>query len=440
MRKTAKSGRMIAILEENSIYFVAILLGIIRSGNVFVLINPTLSEEQIKFSLKKIGCDYYAASKQKSYLNFDMFINVDDIELFFNSTVDERYFQQTDLTENAGVIFSSGTTGEPKALLRNSYSILSEAIQWIIELQLIIGTTFLIPRPLYYTGGFVLLYAALFSGGRIDLIDDISSKGILSYLSNNPVDWAFIVPEMIRELIREDESSALLAKNVLTMGSPIYYADKTMFQSKFGCNLIEVWGNSEGLATITHANDLFSKPESIGRPFFADYLDIKQDGQNADGIIYGMSDNEFTEYIGNPELTKEILHEGYIFSEDIGRKDEDGYFYLTGRIKDIIVIDGIKVFPSDIEKILIGQDGVKDCVIFSVENDMGNDEIAAAVVLSDSMNSISNIVNNMNIQLAPHEKIKYCIEVNNIPRNHGGKPDKMTLQKYFCSKLGSDLP
>ena len=274
----------------------------------------------------------------------------------------------------------------------------------------------------------------MFCGGRVDLLNDISCESVLNYLDEVHCDWAFIVPSVIREIISINRATKM-SDNVLTMGSPIFYSDKKAFFNMFKCNIIEVWGNSEGLGTITEPMDLFDHPYSIGRPFFTDFLDVEGGIENREGVLFGVSDNEFSKYIGNPALTNEVLHDGFIFSEDIGYKDDNGYFYLTGRTKDIIVVDGIKVFPKDIEVTLLQNENVIDCAIFSVLDTNGNDVVSAALVFNGEL-SAKDIIINTNKILAPHERIKQYILLNNIPRNHGGKVDKKALIELFNKKRG----
>lgn len=224
---------------------------------------------------------------------------------------------------------------------------------------------------------------------------------------------------------------------VLTMGSPILHADKIKFKEKYKCSIIEVWGNSEGLGTITCSSDLFTHPNSIGRPFFTDYLDVDYEISSCDfdnqGVLYGDSDNKFTEYIGKKELTASVLHNGFIYSEDIGYKDNDGYFYLTGRKTDIIVINGLKVFPINIETELRKNDKILDCAIVGVLDDNNNDRIVSILVMK-GLCSTENVIKEINRNLAPHEQIQAYILIDKIPRNHGGKVDKTILKKIIAEK------
>lgn len=427
----SEGEKKIAILTYSNVKFVIYLLGIIRSGNVYVLINPTLSVSQLEISLQKIKCDYYITDEKTDNIH-----NSERIEISLEINKYDRKNENMScrflgVNDHAGVIFSSGTTGLPKALVRSNYSILTEAIQWIIELQLHIGSRFLIPRPLYYTGGFVLMYATLFAGGRVDLLSDISTESILNYLMDNSEDWSFIVPSLIREM-NQCKKPFHISGSVLTMGSPILYEDKIRFHEKYQCNVIEVWGNSEGIGTITIPSDLYDKPYSVGRPFFTDFVDVaesellnKKNGKKC-GVLFGASDNEFTEYIGEKNLTQEVLHDGFIYSEDIGVKDADGYFYLTGRVDDIIVVNGMRIFPNDIEKVLMNNNSIIDCAVLAVKDNKGNDLVAAAIV-TDGHSDIRNIIQDVNEKLKVHERIGRYLKLDYIPRNHGGKIEKNVI-------------
>ena len=210
------------------------------------------------------------------------------------------------------------------------------------------------------------------------------------------------------------------------MGSPIHQSEKISFRNKYRCNIIEAWGISEGLGTITDFEDINIRPNSIGRPFFSDFLDVDYFPNENVGILYGLSDNEFLEYVGQPELTHEVKRNNYIYSEDIGYKDSDGYFYITGREKEIIVINGIKVFPHDIEEALLNTGNIADCVVFGGKDANGNDTVEAAIVMKTGFN-VSDTISALNAKLAPHEAIKKYLVMESLPRNHGGKVDKAII-------------
>lgn len=424
----------IAILTDRHIPLICSLIGIIRSDNVFVFIHPSLPLEQIKKILSMSGCKAVVFdSKLKhvaSKLTETICLQHEDI-VQHKESLHKAEDACPDLLDQAGIIFTSGSTGQPKGVVRTHYSILSEAILWIIELQLSRASRFLIARPLYYTGGFVLMYATLFVGGQVILFDNPGLDVILQFVENNEIDWAFFIPSQINELLKMSDiisaKSYRIAKNILTMGSPISADTKVKLGTMFNCNVIESWGNSEGLGTITSSEDLRIRPGSIGRTFFSDKIVVLDEnynilGPNKIGLLAGYSDNVFKEYLSDSDLTNKVLRNNLIVSDDLGYFDDKGYFYIIGRQSDKIIVDGNNVFPSDIEPILRSQKGVLDCVVLGV-NDEVHGEAAIGVITKDpsTLLSLDDLLASVNANLAPHQRLQRIVVIESFPRNQGGK-------------------
>lgn len=436
-------NKQIAIISKSKIDFIIMLAAIIRTHNRFALVNPSLADIQIEKCLLASRCDAYIYNETK---NIDKQIvsllytheDKNSSNLNICEIYPERYFKPDD---PAGVIFTSGTTGSPKGLVRTSYSFLSEAILWMIELELNQKTSFLIPRVLYNTTGFVLMYATLFAGGRVDLFDNPTTQTILQYLSVEPCSWALIVPSTIREILNMfSESESFKLNNVITMGEHISADDKILFSKRFKCNLIEVWGNSEGLGTITDTEDLKLRPKSVGRPFFTDSVEIMKDRSIAQpeviGKVCGYSDNEFSEYINNASLTQETIVGGLIVSSDLGYEDNEGYLYILSRSDDVIMVDGLNVYPKDIEYIIRQDDRIRDCVVIGKKDSLGNSKPIAIVELKETIQVFNEaeMITKVNSQLAPHEYIYHIMEIGKIPRNDGEKVDYKRLLQVIKEK------
>ena len=436
----------VAILTHQNIQFVCALLGIMRSNNVFALVNPTLTAEQINKVISTSQCRAVIVGH--------------DFAQVLAPSSDLKIFAYADLLEMkpsypchlvphpediAGIIFSSGTTGTPKGIIRTHYSVLSEALMWLIELQLNRESSFLIYRPLYYTGGFVLLCATLLSGGRVDLFDQLDLSLLLQYSKSRVADWAFFVPSQLVQLldmVKNGNNNGLqIAKNVLTMGAPIDPDIKIHFRNFFNCNVIESWGNSEGLGAITDADDLSQRPRSIGRPFFCDELFIVDDNGNplppkTIGRLAGYSDNAFLEYLGDSQLTREVLKGNLIISDDLGYMDQEGYFYILGRCSDKIVVNGNNVFPNDIECVVKKQDGIMDCVVLGIPDRIMGEVPIAAVITDSGRTNVTEILAIVNSQLAQHQQLRDIVVVPDFPRNQGGK----VLKTELCQLLDGKKP
>lgn len=259
-----------------------------------------------------------------------------------------------DMNDEVGAFLSSGTTGVPKVFTRSNYSLVSEAFLWIFELQLTSKTTFYLNSPFSYIGSFVLLYSVLYAGGTIVV------AGIGKSLQRMQVSYAFYTVKAIKDILNQEHIDALpvCAKKVLTMGAPIDYDTKKKFAELYHCDVLEMWGNSEGLATLISLHDIHASKGSIGRATFTDDLFITdKNGHRLEpyqvGYISGITDNDTT------AAENEI-----ITSEDLGYKDEDEYFYLVGRENNVILFSSQKYFSTiQFEKYIKEHGQVNDCAV-----------------------------------------------------------------------------
>jgi len=347
-----------------------------------------------------------------------------------------------------GVLYSSGTTGPPKGIERDQDSMVTEFIGWIMELGLTRHTTFFIGRPIYYTGGLVLAAATLLVGGTI-VIDDLQDENdseqawgsLVNTLQDNEVDWAFFIPDQLRSFLKtkRDLSLPRIPKNVLAMGGPISGQEKLAISQLLRCNVIESWGNSESLGTITEAEDLNIRPNSIGRPFVCDDLSIVDEklrplepGEH--GRIAGGIEAGFARYSNRPEATHEARREGLIISEDYGFQDDEGYFYILGRLSDNIVRNGTSIFLSQIEARIRSDSQIKECCVTST-GDEGSIQIVA-IVSPIAQTDAEAIRTRVNATLPDSEQIDRVLLME-IPRVPSGKIDRLTCKKLAVDEHGS---
>ncbi len=276
-----------------------------------------------------------------------------------------------------GIIFSSGSTGRPKPIVQTNYSTMTECIAWCIELGLLKAQSFYVARPLYYTGGLALGLATLMTRGLLivdNYTDDNSETEVLDQLeqaaSKRMIDRCFLVPELARAILscHRKWPYAGNPKTVLVMGSKIHVEEKAALATNFCCEVVESWGNSEGLGTITDPSDITTRPGSIGRPFLTERLWIMDDmlqqlPSNKAGYIVGSDETMFKEYANQPQATQNAKHDNLVISDDIGFRDDDGFFYISGRAEDVVLLGDIVLSMMDIEKDLRTLQGVKDAYV-----------------------------------------------------------------------------
>jgi fatty-acyl-CoA synthase len=215
------------------------------------------------------------------------------------------------------------------------------------------------------------------------------------------------------------------------MGGPISGDEKIRVSHLFRCNIVESWGNSESLGTITEAEDLANRPDSIGRPFVCDDLFIVDENlvplaPGERGRIAGGIEAGFIRYCNRPEATDQARRDGLIISEDYGLQDEDGYFYILGRLSDNVVRDGRSIFLSQLEARIRSDEQINECCVTSI----GDEEAVqiVAVVSPTVKTDPGKILDRLNRMFPPYERIDYVL-LADIPKVPSGKIDRLACKK-----------
>lgn len=392
------------------------IISSVRMNIEFVVLNKHASKSVNHHIHKETGITHLVVTdRSTNTLNVE---NVDYNELCHHALIN-RVFVPTSIYDNIGYFLSSGSTGLPKCYSRNQYSILTETVLWMIELQFVKETALFISKPLSYGGAFTLVYTSLFCGGCLIFPQEFSDNCIFNELTRNyttgEIDIAFLMPNTIRFFLKQD-TSKLAARKVLTMGAPIHSKEKLKFADAFSCAIDEVWGNSEGLGTIARYEMLDTKPESIGRPTFTDKVFIvNEQGEELPprqiGFIAGFSDNECSN-LHNVENQ-------IIVSEDIGYSDIDGDIFFVGRKENTIRFGNNKYITTGQLEFML-QDNLHDIecsVTFSMID--GYHTINAFITNPALVDSVEKVLgdyreNGLDLKI-------YVLK--QIPHTHTGKVD-----------------
>jgi long-chain acyl-CoA synthetase len=239
----------------------------------------------------------------------------------------------------------------------------------------------------------------------------------------------------------------LAARTLLLMGAPISGAEKVHARNILGSEIVESWGNSESLGTITEPEDVIIRPNSIGRPFLSDYMCVVDDtgqpvGEGELGRLSGGIEAGFEKYANRPLDTDKAKQGDLIVSEDIGYVDSDGYFYVKGRVQESVVVGTKTHFCNDLEAAVRQIRGVKECIVAAKPNGIvafgailalsGSDEEVGVrrdvqQVLRDAIGSSVVVI---------HEPL--IVEA--IPRLPSGKVDRLrSFEAIFGSRGPSTI-
>lgn len=465
-------GDSVAIVCPSSINYVNSLFACLKIGAIAIPLDFGLRPDQLERIIVSAKCravfidqSYSEFSDLRSlmqtHISNEYIITLGDevgrgnplAQALHRKTLVDMYSAiELDFSDVLTVLFSSGTTGVPKGVVKTCYQITSELFVWITELGFGFEKTLLLSTPLYYTGGFLLLLATTLIGGHLVSIDQFTAGAWLEALSTYQVTHGFLNPSQSKHLLSHEspgpkvEGSSL--ELIVTMSDVTRGDMKLQLARRFQCGVIDVWGNTEGVGTIMKKRDLLSKPDSIGKPFLTDEVrvvdeELRELEPGAIGELVGKTDSSFVGYFEQPGLTAETLRDGWILSGDLGWRDEDGYYYFAGRKKTIIKVNGASVYPRDIEEVLEQHPGVHEAAVFGVEfPDLGERPVAAVILSSLVTIELKTLHVWANSMLSSTQQLADLVVYDDFPRTSARKVIRQRLAEDYvhaAHRLGDTI-
>lgn len=400
-----EAGDAVAILISNRCEFVEVLLATLRSGLRLTPVNWHLSKAEAEYIIN--DCEAKALFVEARFLDQDWvsseYGNRLCIAIGSSDSGAEDYSEWMSLASSADIsdpthgtflMYTSGTTGKPKGVLRRGPDIMQP--QWAetfadydhtCDVQLCCGPVYH-AAPLYFDVRWPLV-----SGAQIILLDKWDSELVLQLIETHRVTHMHLVPIMFQRLLslpdavrRKYDLTSL--KRVIHGAAPCPKETKRQMIDWFGPVIFEYYAGSEGGAGIViSSEEWLAKPGSVGRIDDPEALKIVNEqgervGPNVDGeILHRIDPDNPFEYFKAPEKTAAQQRDGYFTLGDIGRIDEDGYLFLTGRTAECIISGGVNIYPSEIDQVLIGHPDIADVCTIGIPNNEWGEEVRAVVQL-----------------------------------------------------------
>ncbi|WP_196808587.1 class I adenylate-forming enzyme family protein [Butyrivibrio sp. AC2005] len=400
-------GRHIALIGGNSYEYVVIMAALMFSRAVFVPLNFRETEENLTFAVKNAEVEYLIADSSKSY-DFGTeikYLGFDDV-LCGTEEKELNDFTEDEADKLFMIVYTSGTTSLSKGVALSVGNIFKEEKIALPEgyshgYKAVPGFKIYTNFPFYHIGG--ILAWITWSEHGCTMMQSVNPQNILSDLENESIDYTCVLPATIKlwlKAIRRGHLEKLGgAKIVSTAGAPVSVEDVKEIQSH-GMLFGQYYGMTETGGNATFNFDMEKHIASAGRPY--DDAEIKI----IDGEICIKYWGNMMGYYKNEEDTKETLKDGLIYTGDLGYLDDEGYLYITGRKKNLIILSGGEnISPEELENLLYKNINVKECKVF--EN---NDRINAAIYAEESArDEIKEYVSELNKTLPIYKRI-YGIE------------------------------
>ena len=396
-------GDRVALSCVNIPWFPIIYYGILKAGAVVVPMNVLLKSREIAYHLTDSGARAYFCFDGGPGLPLgqegrDGFDQVPTCEHFFpipsgQSLVDDEptEFETVDVaaTDTAVVLYTSGTTGRPKGAELTHANMTLNALTCHRLFGTIEHDVHLVTLPLFHSfGQSVQMNSGFGAGATLVLLPRFTPEAALATMESERVTFFAGVPTMYWGLLGADVDGVDLSslRMAVSGGAALPVEILKRVHDVFGVEVREGYGLSETspIATFNHPGRV-AKPGSIGQPVWGvrvklvdkDWQEVP-DGEAGEIAVRGH--NVMKGYLGRPEATVEVLRDGWFRTGDIGVRDEDGYYFVVDRAKDMIVRGGFNVYPRELEEVIITHPAVSMVAVVGVPHPSHGEEVKAYVI------------------------------------------------------------
>jgi long-chain acyl-CoA synthetase len=434
-------GDRVGIMLPNVPYFPVCYYGVLRAGGVVVPMNVLLKKREVAFYLEDSGArlliawDDFAEDAQGGADQAGaqcLLVKPGEFEQQVGAAEPFTELADTADDDTAVILYTSGTTGQPKGaelthanLLRNAE--VSRNLYGFDEDAVTLGAL-----PLFHSFGQTCgLNATLGGGGTLTLIPRFEPGKALEIIERDRVNIFQGVPTMYGAMLHhpEREQSDVSSLKICASGGSAMPVELLRgFEEAFGCKVLEGYGLSESspVASFNHA-DRERKPGSIGTPVEGVEMKVVDDdgnevAQGEVGEIVIRGHNVMKGYWGRDDATRETIKDGWLHTGDMGKTDEDGYFYVVDRKKELIIRGGYNVYPREIEEVLYEHPAVREAAVLGVPHDEYGEEVAAVVALKDGETADPEELRDfVKAQVAAYKYPRQIWVVDDLPKGPTGK-------------------
>ncbi len=468
-----KKGDKIAFMGNNCHQFVECYFALAKGGFVSVPVNARFSSDEASYIInhsESIALIYTeeveatARKMRKSTGGVQWVIStgqgsetVLSYEKILHEVSDKEPRQEVTPDDVAMIMYTSGATGLPKGVMTTQRNIMSNTNTMCLELRIVPEDITLLVMPLYHNGGFWPTMSFVYRGGMNILMPRFDVEAMLKTVEERKVTLLNLVPTMLLRMVSHPN---LLSCNleslrlIMYAGAPIPLEQlkKAMrilgphrFYGGLGCT--EASGNLISFPTTEHALEgpMASKLGSVGKDAIGVDIAIVDDEGNElppgkIGEIIGRGENITQGYWKMPEETAEVFKNGWLYTGDMGYKDEDGYIFIVDRKKDIIISGGENVASREVEEVLHQHPAVWEAAVIGVPDEEWGEAVKAVVVLKpDPAETVreADLIDFCKARLAGYKKPRSIDLVRELPKNAAGKVDKLQLKRLYkenCQK------
>jgi acyl-CoA synthetase (AMP-forming)/AMP-acid ligase II len=406
-------GDRVALFATDSTAYIETLLACAKLGAVYVPLNFRLAVPELELLLRVAGAETLFFSDRytdavravdvpglRTTISYDSESGDLSYEALLARGRDEEIDVPVAEEDLMCIAFTSGTTSLPKGVMHSQRMVKHMVTQCVLERRMTDMRAHYSPAPLFHVGGMLYALSGI-AHGHCSLIEPFDAGTVLRWMGSGRLDGVFLVPTMIDMVLAHPD----LEKGDFSRIRSIAYGAAPMSPSllrraidTFDCDFLNMFGagTEAGLQTVLGPEDHRRALEghehllgSIGKPGMGIVLrlcdeDLNDVPEGEVGEIVTRSDACMSGYLDQPEATAEVLVDGWFRGGDMAYRDAEGYLYLAGRRRDMIIRGGENIYPIEIEDVLLSFPGIEEAAVVGVPDERWGEIVRAHVVYSDN--------------------------------------------------------
>jgi acyl-CoA synthetase (AMP-forming)/AMP-acid ligase II len=440
-------GDVFAIVAPNSIEYVVAFHAVTSLGGVVTTINPLATVDDLAYQLNDAGASFLLTTPDLLEKTSEAAARACVRQVFVLGEVPGAapfvsllghgdappHVAIRPREETAALLYSSGTTGWPKGVMLTHANLVANIAQASVPDPMTPDDTVIATLPFFHAGGVVFVVnRALAGGATVVILPRFELEPFLRAVQDYRVTRAIVVPPIVLALATQpavDRYDLSSLKVVMSVAAPLSDHTASACAERVGCVVKQGYGMTEtapALQLAPDASDRF-KPGSVGPCVpntecrVVDPGTKESLGPGERGEIWARGPQVMPGYLNRTVATAEtITSEGWIRTGDIGYADEDGWFFIVDRLKELIKFKGLQVAPAELEAVLLAHPSVADAAVIPSPDEEAGEVPKAFVVLKDAATA-DELMAFVAARVAPYKKVRKVEFVELIPKSPSGK-------------------